>query len=209
MTRKEARVLDRYDGRLATFGVAMLRKAVPLLLPLSAIVTSCGSGPTVDAFMAIDTGERKRTTFYTDTENINCIAKFHGSRDGLTVFATVRQTQASDGKPEAVTFQIGELPANKQTASLVFSLAHAGNPNLVTPENVDPWPTGAFVCEVSVDGAVKATAPFVIQMPKCPVYPAAGGYRCGGFYPPSTVCPSADATVSCTCSPDTGLWVCG
>ncbi len=181
----------------------------PLCAIAMSIATACGSGPTVDAFMALDTGERKRTTFFTDTENINCIAQMKGSRDGLTVFATVRQTQAGDGKGEAITFQIGELPASKDTKSLVFSLAHAGNPNLVTAENADPWPQGAFVCEVSVDGVVKATAPFVIQMPKCPVYPAAGGYRCAGFYPPSTVCPSADATVNCTCSPDTGLWVCG
>jgi hypothetical protein len=182
---------------------------VLLFPPLCAVAASCGSGPTVDAFMSIDTGLRKRTTFFTDSENINCIANMTGSRDGLTVFATVRQTQATDGKPESLTFQIGELPANKDTTSLVFSLAHAGNPNLTTAENAEPWPTGAFVCEVAVDGVVKASAPFVIQMPKCPVYPAAAGFRCTGFYPPSTVCPAADATQTCTCSPDTGLWVCG
>ncbi len=180
-----------------------------LVPPVCAVVASCGSGPNIEAFMAIDTGERKRTTFFTDTQNINCIASMKGSRDGLTVFATVRQTQASDGKPEAITFEIGELPANKDTKNLVFGLAHTGNPNLVTPENVDPWPTGAFVCEIAIDGVVKATAPFIIQMPKCPVYPAAPGYRCGGFYPPSTVCPAADLAQKCTCSPDTGFWVCG
>lgn len=178
------------------------------LPPLVSLVASCGSGPNVDAFMALDTGERKRTTFFTDTQNINCIASLKGSREGLTVFASVRQTQASDGKPESLTFQIGELPANKDTKVLVFSLAHSGNPNLVSPANADPWPTGAFTCDISVDGVVKASAPFIIQMPKCPVYPAAAGYRCGGFYPPGTVCPSADTTQTCTCSADTGNWTC-
>ena len=204
-----AYVLDRPGRSLAPFGVPMGRGLILSFLLLGAVLASCGSGPSVDAFMALDGGERKRNTFFTDTENINCIAQMKGSRDGLTVFATVRQTQASDGKAEALTFQIGELPANKSTTSLVFGLAHAGNPNLVGPENADPWPVGAFVCEVAVDGVVKATAPFVIQMPKCPVYPAGAGYRCAGFYPAGSVCPSADTAVNCTCSGDTGLWVCG
>ena len=181
-----------------------------LVLPVACLLLgSCGSGPSVSAFMALDTGERKRTTFYTDTANINCIAEFHGAKDGLTVFASVRQTISDTGKPVNLVFQIGELPASKTTTSLVFSLAHTGNPNLVSAADADPWPPGAYVCDVSVDGVVKANAPFIIQVPKCPVYPAASGYKCQGFYPTGTVCPSADANVTCTCSGDTGLWVCG
>ena len=129
------------------------------------MLASCGSGPNVSAYMAIDTGERKRTTFYTDSENINCIAEFTGAKDGLTVFATVRQTGTVDGRAESIVFQIGELPANKDTKTLVFSLAHAGNPNIVSPADADPWPPGSFACAIAVDGVEKATAPFTIAIP--------------------------------------------
>jgi hypothetical protein len=186
----------------------MARGCLALLASILSLA-SCGSGPSVTAYMSIDTGERKRTTFYTDSENINCIAEFTGAKDGLTVFATVRQTGTVDGKGESIVFQIGELPADKNTKSLVFSLAHAGNPNIVSPDDADPWPPGTFECEIAVDGVQKATAPFTIAIPKCPVYPAAQGYRCQGFYPTGSQCPSADANVSCTCSGDSGTWVCG
>ena len=71
-----------------------------------------------------------------------------------------------------------------------------------------PWPPGKFTCDLMVDGVVKAQVPFDIQVPNCPVYGVQQATICKGFYPPSIKCPGIDQNVSCTCGPDTGVWLC-
>lgn len=185
-----------------------VRSSILLVLVMAASFASCGSGPSVNAYMSIDTGTRKRTVFYTDSQNINCVAELVGAKDGLTVFASVKQIRSDQNKPEQLVFQIGEFPANKDTTKLIFSLAHSGNPNLPAEQNADPWPPGGYECDVSVDGVQRAIAPFAIEVPRCPLYPAQQGARCVGYYPIGTQCPGVDQTKACTCSGDTGTWSC-
>ncbi len=186
----------------------MARGHLVLLFAISALAFSCGSGPNVSAYMSIDIGERKRVQFFTDTVNINCIAELTGAKDGITVFARVRRTRTLDGTPESLVFQVGEFPANHETKKLIFSLSHVGNPNLSSELNVEPWPPGSYACDVMIDGIVRASAPFEIKIPVCPVYPAQQGFRCRGFYPIGTECPAADQTKTCVCSAETGQWDC-
>jgi hypothetical protein len=179
---------------------------------LGVVLPSCGSND-VKVYMALDEqGARKRSSFYTDTESIVCIAEVPAPRDGITVSATVRQTRTIDQKPVNVVIAIGETVPQKQVAGsgvpkVSFSLVRASvNGNALSDQ--EPWPAGGFQCEVSIDGIQRGSAAFDVLIPKCPLYPAAQGLRCTGFYPVNgDPCPAADQSVTCVCK-DTG-WDCG
>jgi hypothetical protein len=187
-----------------------MRRLVVLAAFASALV---GCGADVKVYMALDEqGDRKRSTFYTDTEDIICVAEVPAPRDGITVSATIRQTRTVDEKGVDVLVGIGESVPQKQVAGtgvpkVSFALVRAGaNGNTLTDE--EPWPPGTFECDIAVDGIQKGTASFDILIPKCPLYPAAQGIRCAGFYPvDGDPCPAADQSVLCTCK-ETG-WDCG
>jgi hypothetical protein len=186
-------------------------RRVLLAAVLGLLASACSSGAKV--YMALDEqGDRKRSTFYTDTETMVCIAEIPAPRDGITVSATIRQTRTVDEKSVNVLIGVGESVPQKQVAGssvpkVSFTLVHA-NANGATLTDDEPWPPGSFECEVSVDGVARGSAPFDVVIPKCPLYPAAQGVRCAGFYPVNgDPCPAADQSVQCTCK-DTG-WDCG
>lgn len=177
-------------------------------------VGACGSGNEFsNSFMALDgAGVRRREAFYTDTETIFCVGEFAGSKTGTTVNAIIRQVQL-DSRAVNIVIAVGEdvpkqLGKNVLSFQLVRYVHQASGAATGGNQADEPWPAGKFVCELLVDGQPKAEIPFDILTPNCPLYPAAEGIRCGGFYPPSIKCLSADQSVSCTCSPDTGLWQC-
>jgi hypothetical protein len=183
-----------------------LLASVPLASIALAVVVSCGSSG-AKVYMALDNdGARHRSTFYTDTETIVCIAEVSAPRDGVTVSALIRQTRTDKDVDNILA--IGEQVPQKQapgqaTPKLAFVLTKSGG----SQDDSSPWPVGSFECEVSVDGILKGIAPFDIQMPTCPLYPAATGVLCKGFYPPKTRCPAQDQTVFCTCT-EAGTWQC-
>jgi hypothetical protein len=160
--------------------------------------------------MALDNdGTRKRTTFYTDTESIVCVAEVPAPRAGITVSALIRQTK-SDHNVDYI-LGVGEQVPQKQAAgtsvpkvSFALTKSLAGDATL---DDSTPWPAGSFQCEVSVDGVLKGIATFTIVVPDCPLYPAATGILCKGFYPNGASCPAQDQRVKCTCDAS-GYWVC-
>jgi hypothetical protein len=176
---------------------------------LAPVVASCGSS-SATVYMALDNdGARKRSTFYTDTESIVCVAEVPAPKAGITVSAVIRQT-SPDHRVDNV-LGVGEQVPQKQTAgtsvpkvsfALVKSLA--GNTG---QDDSTPWPVGQFQCEVSVDGTLKGIAAFEIVMPDCPLYPVATGILCKGFYPVGASCPAQDQSIKCKCD-DSGYWVC-
>jgi len=190
----------------------MLRRLLTSLafaLGIAPVLASCGS-PGATVFMALDNdGTRKRSTFYTDTEAIVCVAEVPAPKNGITVSALIRQTR-SDHNVNYV-LGIGEQVPQKQAAGtsvpkVAFALVKslAGDTGL---DDSTPWPAGAFQCEVSVDGTLKGIATFEIVVPDCPLYPVAAGILCKGFYPKGASCPAQDQSIKCTCD-DSGYWVC-
>ncbi len=88
-------------------------------------------------------------------------------------------------------------------------------PNSGQTTNSSPFPVGTYVCEVSLDGELQASAPFHIDYPdpnaagqRCPTIPEVSGVPCIEWVPPSSICPGVGAGFCCTCDPMMGLWNC-
>jgi hypothetical protein len=186
----------------------MKRRPHPLLAALAGLCAFGGSGACSgnggvhDVYMALDAaGERRRTTFFTDTESIYCIADVTGARTGTTVNAYVVQTSTPTGPSENI-LAVGEQVASGPESLLAFELVKPAS----APDA--PWPLGNFECRIDIDGTPAASATFDVEMPICPVYPVTAGLSCAGYYPANARCPSADATIVCTCDATTGTWLC-
>jgi hypothetical protein len=171
-------------------------------------MSSCSAtaGGFSKTFMSIDSnGDRPRTTFFTDTIAIYCGGTFSSGTTDVTVNAVVRETALS-GTPVNVIISNGEEAPGKGTNNVVFQLSKVTADGTMVGDN-EAWPVGNFQCELSVNGDLKATLPFSIETPACPVYPAQDGTVCQGFYSVGSICPAADQTRSCTCEA-TGTWSC-
>lgn len=169
------------------------------------LTSACDTSGFRDAYMSLDSaGNRERTQFFTDTENIYCIGKLASGVDDLTVSATLRAEQIYDphgGKPIDVDYYLGvedTAPGKGKDITVAFLWEH--------PESDEPYPAGKFVCELSLDGEVAERLPFEIAFPACPEAPIASGGLCAGFVLESARCTGALGT-PCTCGSD-GVWSC-
>jgi hypothetical protein len=189
----------------------MLRRLASALALVSAttpLVAGCSSD-TVDVYMALDAdGARKRTTFYTDTDAIVCIAEVPAGKGGTTVNAVIRRVYDGSNRVDDVIYVAEQVPQSQSGGSgapkVAFTVTKPANDGGAQQD--EPWPVGAFQCEITVDGTLKGVAPFKIEIPDCPLYPVTQGTRCSGFYSAGTTCKAADQSVSYTCDGNTGVW---
>jgi hypothetical protein len=173
---------------------------------LSPLVTSCGSGSDVhDVYTALDAnGDRRRTTFYTDSIGIFCNAEYSSTKRDVTIKAVIRATAINGQTKSTIVAQNEEVPAPTSKATLSFQLVKGGADQAANADLI-PWPPGKFVCEISENGKVQGSTEFSILVPNCPDGPAIAGQPCRGFYPDGGKCPGADTGTTCTCGPS-GAW---
>lgn len=169
------------------------------------LLTSCETSGIRDAYMSLDSsGKRKRERFFTDTEDIYCIAKVASGVDDVTVSATLRAEQIYDpqsGEPIDVDFFLGvgdEGPGKGEDITVSFQVERS-DPDA-------PFTAGRFVCEIALDGEVKERLPYEVAFPACPEAPIFHGATCAGFVVEGSECPSA-ASTPCVCDSE-GAWSC-
>lgn len=178
------------------------------LLLLSAPLLSCNTAAVKKSYMALDAeGNRKRSVFFTDTENIYCIGELAVGRKDLSVEATLRSTALAlpttgELVPIASVVAVKDVsPASTGSdVKVSFQLLKVEDPKA-------PWLAGKFVCDLAIDGEVETSTPFEIRYPDCPFQPPSDGEVCAGFFLPDNVCPGAISAQSCTCS-QSGAWKC-
>lgn len=191
------------------------RVAVTALLfaspALSAALLSaaCTSTANVDdAFMALDSGgQRKRTVFFTDTQQIYCVAEFAASRKDVTVNMKLHQLTRYDyGQNQLVPYdayptevEIAPGVTARTFESLLLTKVDAkgaANDGL-------PYQAGDYECQIFLDGQKQKTVKFSVQFPPCPDIQILGNATCLGFYRLGDKCPELGAAsqqqLSCTC----------
>lgn len=175
-----------------------------LWLFTSLLATACDTSGIREAYMALDAdGNRRRDHFFTDTERIFCVAKVASGVDDLTVRGVVRATQLfdrRDGDAIDVDYYLAfadEAPGAGEDITVSFELERA--------DSKEPYVAGRFNCELSLDGKLQETLPFVVNF-ACPEAPLVTGTLCEGFVVQGTQCPGAfDETCECE---STGAWSC-
>ena len=173
---------------------------------LASLGTSCGSSNDVhDVYTALDAnGDRKRTTFYTDSIAIFCDAEYSGTKHDVTIKAVIRATAINGQTKSTIVAQNEEVPAPASKATLSFQLVKGGADQAANADLI-PWPPGHFVCDISENGKLQGSAEFNILVPNCPDGPAIAGQPCRGFYPDGGKCAGADTGTTCTCG-SSGTW---
>jgi hypothetical protein len=179
---------------------------------LGLVSASCKSAGVRHSYMALDqSGARKRTQFFTDTQTIWCDVEYSSGRTDLTIDVRIRATQVWDDAlmaliPVDATLATGEVAGMQGMASIAgfqWVLDQPGGG--VAPAGTIPYPVGDFVCDVTLDGEPVASLPFSVEFPTCPVPPVLNGAQCKGWVLEGSVCPDSFG-LSCTCSH--GVWRC-
>jgi hypothetical protein len=165
--------------------------------------TACTHRATVaDVYISLDSdGARHRTEFFTDTESIYCIADIVAAPKGTTVDAELRLIQGATPAPQLLA--LGEGVVNSSSTKVTEAFQLVKPPDMTN----GPWPVGHFECDILIDGAPAATAPFEVTRPMCPLYPAQQGVPCAGFYPIGSMCPAIVQAQMCVCDAS-GSWKC-
>lgn len=189
---------------------------------LAAVLTSCSTANISDLYMSTDgSGDHKRTTFYTDSVEVNCIAEAGIGRKDATIEVIVRQLQGYDylkntffatNRVYAYT-QAQPAPADgiQKVDVSIIPLPPGGN--LAAATGDIPFEVGHFQCEAYLDGDLERTTVFNINFPPtCPESFITPTSLCFGYYPLNQVCKkygdSSDPNQgNCTCTVDKG-WSC-
>jgi hypothetical protein len=197
-------------------GVPRPSALLPFLLLVGTVGPACRTAGLDNAWMSLDeSGDRHRTTFYTDTANIYCIGQVDSGTADVSVSSIIRASsiyQASLGTyvpaDATVAVSLQDQAPGQGTTTVAFQLLKA------TPSNGDtstvPFVPGKYECDLYVNGDLDRTVPFDIEFPDCPVAPPSDGGPCAEWVPPGAVCPGAEAGVTCTCGADPvkGTWSC-
>jgi hypothetical protein len=190
----------------------VLRHAPAAGLALFVSSIACQTAGIQRAYMALDgQGARKRTAFYTDTQQIWCDVDYSSGRKDLTIDATIRATSLYDPianavEPIDVVIAQGEAVGQTGTGNTVgFQWTQVDTTGSPASAGSVPYPVGDFVCELSLDGQVMATLPFTVSFPACPVPPVADKLPCLGWVAPNSACPDA-LGLPCVCRD--GVWTC-
>lgn len=187
--------------------IALMRSLLRLCCCCVALLalSSCRSAGIKRAYMSLDSdGSRKRDVFFTDTENIFCVAEIANGRKDLTVGGAWRSTSfysPIDGTPRQANAVLGigeEAPGAGEDVKVFFRLE--------LPDDT-PYPAGTFVCDLSLDGEVEESLDFEIRFPACPAAPLVSGLVCRDFVVDGSTCPGALSGTTCTCT-DSGIWEC-
>lgn len=182
----------------------MKRIAFALLCLLG---VSCNTAAVKRSYMSLDQdGNRKRTTFFTDTEQIYCIGELAVGRKDLSITASLRSValaRPSTGMyfPLASTLAVEDVTTGSTGSDVLVSF------ELLKTNAAAPWAAGDFVCDLALDGELEASVPFEIRYPDCPVAPPRSGDACAGFFLPESSCIGAHSDERCECT-NAGVWQC-
>jgi hypothetical protein len=173
------------------------------MLALSSLV-ACETAGFQDAYTALDgTGKRRRDVFFTDTENIFCVAEVASGVDDVTVsadFYAVELYDPSTGDSRRVNEHLASQEANPgKGKKIVLPFSLVKDPDV-------PWAVGRFVCRLGLNGVVERELGYEVRFPDCPDAPIRTGAVCAGFVDPDAECPGA-AGDTCRCNAD-GAWLC-
>lgn len=183
--------------------------ALTSVIVLGALPACSSTARIVDVYMALDgSGERKRSVFFADSENVFCVIEAGISRPGVTIETVFRQLQAYD-RPNGKYFDTDRVYANGEFAPGPTN----GNSKLATqltfqgpdgqPIANEPLETGRFACEVSLDGKLEKSAVFNIEFSACPIAEIIQSTRCIGFFELNRECrrygDSSGDAAKCTC----------
>jgi hypothetical protein len=189
--------------------------AIALVVVVSSALSACSATANIgDVWMSIDEdGSRRRNVFYTDSENITCVAQVGVGRKDVTVEILFRQLRgavlgtrdfrevnavitARDFHPDVTKDKPGQL-------SLTMHPLTVDENGRLKEDQQAPYLAGSYVCEVSLDGEQQGKAAFNIDYPPCPTTLIQTGTPCLGFYVEGEQCPAAGATGApepkCTC----------
>lgn len=200
-------------------------RAVALTLTtagLAAVLASCSTANISDVYTADDAdGNYKRTTFYTDSNEVHCVIEAGIGRTDATIDVLVRQLQGYDYLKNVfftTNRVIANIEAQPQPADGIQKIDMQLDP--LPPDGSStsttgdiPFPIGHFQCEAYLDGDLQRTAVFNINFPPaCPDSFITPSSICFGFYPLSQVCKRYGNTSdpnqgNCTCTADQG-WMC-
>jgi hypothetical protein len=162
--------------------------------------------------MALDAaGDRRRTTFDTQTKNIFCVGELASGRADVTVSARIRAPLLLDrtsGQMVAadLTMGVGEVAPGKGERTIVsFELQTPSDPTMGSiPQAYIP---GSYVCELSIDGHLEEAVPFSIVYAECPKEPPLNEAPCAGWVRPGANCQGISPRIACNCGGE-GLWSC-
>jgi hypothetical protein len=187
-------------------GLPALKHAAKLAI-LSLCIASCNTAAIKRSYMSLDQdGSRKRTLFYTDTQDIYCIGEMAIGRKDVSITAALRSTALApppSGRPIplASTLAAKDVTPGQTGSDIVVSF------QILKSDMRDAWPAGDFSCDLSIDGELSASVPFQIAYPDCPLVPPQNGDSCAGFFLPLSKCSGAISAQGCVCSDD-GSWQC-
>lgn len=164
------------------------------VIALPACAQTAGVGEVV---MALDgDGARRRDVFYTDQQQIHCVAKAMFGRDDVTirgVFHRVREYSFAekeyrdvDSYSAGIDFHPAKTPKQKLPSIIDFSYARVDSSG--TANDKIPYIAGDYFCEIELDGEVVKSVPFSIDFPDCPQTNIATGATCLGYYKEGTDC---------------------
>ena len=203
-------------------------RAVALTLTaagLAGVLASCTSTANIsDVYTALDAnGDRKRTTFYTDSTSLHCVVEAGIGRPDATIDVLVRQLQGYDLDTNnfygtnRVTANIENLPAPatgvQKIDMSIAPLPPDGTDASTSGNNDIPFQAGHFACEAYLDGQLQQTAIFNVDFPPCPTSFITPGSACYGYYRATAVCKRYGDSSNdpkgtlCHCTKDMG-WAC-
>jgi len=162
-----------------------------------------------DFYSALDgEGFRKRNEFFTDTNEIHCVAEYAAGRNDYTLTIQLRQIQDVTGAPMDRLYTFKEA-AEGATEATKFDTSFFPTVNGQRDTSA-PFPPGRYQCELLLDGKLDRMAVFNVRFAPCPGAVVNSSEKCAGFYAPGIACPgvsTAGVSTTCTCDPGPD-WVC-
>jgi hypothetical protein len=192
----------------ATLGMSVLLAAT--------VLPACSATANVsEVWTSVDEdGARRRSTFFTDSAAVVCLAEYGNGRQDVTIEMLIRQIRGADFGAQAfreenivtsvTDFRPGVTQGRPGKAVIRLLPSKIENGKFVQDDEA-PFSPGSYICEVRIDGALKGSASFNIDYPECPGALILQDQRCQGFYPTGTTCPAAgltgDPQPTCQCTP--------
>jgi hypothetical protein len=182
-------------------------------LLLGAALVNCNTAGFKRVFMSLDEqGNRKRSTFYTDTTSIFCVGELVSGRADVTVQSTIKANTLYDpasgewAKAPDLSWLGESAPGRTEGTFVSFELAKTAVAEGGARDR-SPYPPGTFTCELAIDGELEGAVDFNIFFPQCPVLPPSSGQLCAGWVRAGSRCEGAGA-LSCVCDEASGIWQC-
>ena len=189
------------------------RQGIALALCLSASLGACKTAGFRRVFVALDEqGDRKRTTFFTDTGSVFCVGELVSGRTDVTVQAILKVKTLDDASSHAgivapsVTALGESAPGKTDGAFVAFDLQGVLRGDGRSAD-LRPYPVGTFSCELLIDGEVEDSVDFAIAFAPCPALPPVSGQSCKGWVRSGSQCAGVGSG-ACTCDGESGAWQC-